>query len=91
MPDRSHADGTHQRGSRREVSLRAFALRSDGSSVDVTLVDLSYEGCLLATEANFDVGERLQLLVRRRGIVNAEVRWSEGGKAGVRFADDLAA
>ena len=91
MPDKLQVDGARQRDRRREVSLQAFALRSDGSSVDVILLDLSYDGCLLAADETFEVGERLRLLVRRRGVVNAKVRWSDGGKAGLQFADDLAA
>jgi hypothetical protein len=79
------------RSNRREVSFRAFALRADGTSLDVTVLDLSYDGCLLGSEEAFEVGERLRLLVRRRGAIDAKVCWLDGGKVGVRFTEDMAA
>lgn len=91
MQDGMETDKRPARGERRDVSLRAFALRKDGSSVDVTLLDLSYDGCLLGSSETFAIGERLRLLVRRRGIIDAQVRWLDGGKVGVRFEEDMAA
>ena len=66
--------------------MRAFARRTDGSTVDITLLNLSYDGCRVRSEGPFEIGERLSLMVSRRGIIDAEVRWFGDGLAGLRFA-----
>lgn len=91
MRDQMQTDVQGARAERREVKFRAFARRADGTSVNVTLLNLSYEGCLLASEEAFEIGESLRLMVTRRGVVDAHVRWIGGGKLGVRFADNMAA
>ena len=78
------------RAERRPVSMRAFARRVDGSTVDVKLLNLSYDGCRVRSEGPFEIGERLSLMVSRRGIIEAEVRWFGDGMAGLRFAVDEA-
>jgi hypothetical protein len=74
-----------ERQVRRPVSLRGFASRADGSVVEVTLTDLSYDGCAVECPANFTTGERLMLSVNRRGSLAATVRWVRPGKAGLAF------
>lgn len=74
------------REQRREVDLQAFALRAAGSCIDITLLDLSYDGCLFRSEEMFEIAERLRLIIRRRGVIDAQLRWFGSGKAGVRFA-----
>jgi hypothetical protein len=91
MQDKLQANAQRPRGTRQQVSFRAFALRADGTSVDVSLRDLSYDGCLLSSEESFEVGERLRLLVRRRGAIDAQVCWLDGEKIGLRFAEGMAA
>ena len=91
MRDQIPTEALGARAERREVRLRAFARRADGASADVTLLNLSYEGCLLASEEDFEVGENLRLMVTGRGVVDAHVCWIGGGKLGVRFADTMAA
>lgn len=59
-----------------------FARRADGTSVNGGLLNLSLEGCLLASEETFEIGESLRLMVARRGVLNAHVRWFGGGKVG---------
>jgi PilZ domain-containing protein len=70
---------------RRPVSLTAYATRDDGSVVDLTLTDLSYDGCGVDCAAGLIGGERLRLAVNRRGSIAATVRWSATGKAGLAF------
>lgn len=91
MQPHIQADTPQNRDKRRDVDLRAFALRQDGTSFDVTLLDISYDGCLLSSDEPFEMGERLRLIVRRRGVIDAQVRWIDSGKVGVRFASDLPA
>lgn len=73
------------RRERRAVSLRALATRQDGSTAQILLLDLSYDGCGIETSANLRAGETIKLSVLRRGSIEAHVRWSEKGRAGLIF------
>jgi hypothetical protein len=74
-----------ERRERRPVSLRGYAVREDGSNVEVLLLDLSYEGCGIETPAELAAGEKIKLSVMQRGAIDAEVRWCRGGRAGLVF------
>ena len=74
-----------RRTARRKVSLDAFAVRADGSHVQIGLLDLNYDGCGISTPVPLEPGEALKLSVVGRGLIEAEVRWCEGGKAGLSF------
>lgn len=91
MQDQLQTGAQPDRAERREVNFRAFAVRADGTSIEVNLVNISYDGCLLDSAEAFEIGERLRLLVRRRGVIEAQVCWFGSGKVGVRFADGMAA
>jgi hypothetical protein len=75
-----------ERRERRPVSLRALAFRPDGSSTEICLLDLSYEGCGIETPVEFEAGEAIKLSVLRRGAIDAHVRWCKDGRAGLVFA-----
>jgi len=74
-----------ERRERRPISLRGFAIREDGSTCEVLMLDLSYEGCGIESPAEFRVGEKLKLAVLGRGEIESEVCWCEDGKAGLVF------
>jgi hypothetical protein len=76
------------RRERRPVSLHGFALREDGSTSEILLLDLSYEGCGIETPLKLAPGEVLKLSVLRRGAIEAKVRWCKGGKAGLVFESE---
>lgn len=71
---------------RHPVSLRAFAL-NDRRDADIVLTDLSYSGCQIRSSEDFAVGEKLQLRVIKRGLIQAEIRWARTGKAGAQFLE----
>jgi PilZ domain len=71
--------------------LRGFAERENGSTVEIRMLDLSYEGCGIECAVALDEGEALKLTVMRRGIIEARVRWYKGGRAGLVFESDEAA
>ncbi len=73
------------RRDRRPVTLAACATREDGSLIEMTITDLSYDGCKVLTAAALAAGERLSLSVLRRGALPATVRWCTDGKAGLAF------
>lgn len=74
-----------ERKERKPVKLRGVAVRHDRPSVDVVLLDLSYEGCGIETPVELEAGEAVKLSVLRRGAIDAHVRWYKDGRAGLVF------
>jgi len=81
-------DGTPvpvDRSERRVVAMRGYVILEDGTHHQISLLDLSYEGCGVETDAALTVGDQVKLSVLSRGAVGAEVRWVRDGKAGLAF------
>jgi hypothetical protein len=78
-----------RRDSRRPVGLRAFALLSDHRSIELKILDLSYDGCRVEAPVAFLPNTRLKLSVPRLGELDAEVRWCDGNIAGLCFTSDV--
>ena len=76
------------RAERRPVSLDGRLARGDGSTVEVGILDLNYDGCGIETPVPLEPGEALKLAVTGRGLISAEVRWCKRGRAGLRFGFD---
>ena len=70
---------------RKPASCTGVAYRSDESWVRVHMTNLSYDGCHLLTEQEFDIGETLKLVMPRMQHMNVQVRWVKASEAGVRF------
>lgn len=85
MPVTAGGGEAADRRPRRPVRMEAYALRPDSSTVRVDLLDLNYDGCGVATSVKFETGECLKVSVTGLGLIEAQVRWCEGGKAGLRF------
>lgn len=73
------------RRERRPVTLAAFANREDGSAIELTVVDLSFDGCGVTCTSRLATGERLTLSVAGRGSAAAVVRWVNAARAGLSF------
>jgi len=73
------------RETRRPVALAAHAHWPDGSSAQVTVSNLSYDGCQLTSLRAFVNGETIALSLPGRGVIHAQIRWVRNRKAGVRF------
>ena len=76
------------RRDRRLVQLRGFAIVAGKRTVDVTVVNLTYDGCCVETALELEVGQTIKLSVPGFGTVDGQVRWSEGRKAGLQFSPD---
>ena len=70
---------------RKATSLTGVAYRTDGAWVRVHMTNLSYDGCHIITEEQFDIGEPLTLVMPRMQHLKVQVRWVKDGQAGVRF------
>jgi hypothetical protein len=69
---------------RRPASLRGYAL-SPTRDVDILLADLSYAGCQIRCANGLEPGEVVELMVVKRGVIQAEIRWNDEDRAGARF------
>ena len=75
-----------ERAERRSVSLRGFALNAKHDS-DIVVSNVSYTGCQFTSDDTFKKGEVIELRILKRGASQAEIRWSDDGRAGARFID----
>jgi hypothetical protein len=73
------------RKDRHPVAVDAVVHRTDGSKLPVRLSNFSDNGCRIDGEADFRIGERLQIAIPRMGHVKAQVRWALTGSAGAKF------
>lgn len=76
------------RRERRPLNLAAYAMLRDGSLINVTLVDVSYDGCGIVCTTNLTAGEQIELAIVGRGKVMTTVRWIDGARAGLSFSED---
>ncbi len=80
-----------RRAARRPVTLGGYVTRADGATIDIKLLDLTYEGCGIETPVELKPGESIKLSVIGRGLIDSEVRWYKDGRAGLNFASDNSA
>lgn len=73
------------RRERRLVRMRGFVRLEDGRSVEIVLLDLSYDGCGIEIPIELEPGQPLKLGIFQRGEIDTEVRWYANGKAGLVF------
>jgi hypothetical protein len=79
------AQGLIGRKDRFPVDIEATVHRNNGAKLPVKLSNFSDQGCRIEGDADFHIGERLQIAVPRMGNVKAQVRWALPGAAGTRF------
>jgi hypothetical protein len=78
------------RSERRAVRMRGFCVLEDGTTHEIYVLDLSYEGCGIETPVPLEPGQAIKLSVLRRGAIDTVVRWYRGGKAGLSFVPPTA-
>ena len=72
------------------VEIEAKMRELGANGVEATVLNISEEGFMAATEASFDVGARIWLILPGRERANAVVKWTAGDKIGAEFAEPLA-
>jgi hypothetical protein len=73
------------RSARKRVSLIGMAKIADERSVRVLVSNLSYQGCHVWSDHDFEPGEALTLYLPGYGDVTGQIRWQSAGRAGIRF------
>lgn len=62
---------------------------SDGSTIDVVVIDISREGCRLETDSMLNIGENVRIEVPKHGSFAAQIRWALGNEAGAVFLEPV--
>ena len=81
--------GQIKRAPRVDTNIDAELTDSDGSRMDVVVLDISREGCRLETDGTLKIGEKIELHVPRYGTFPAQVRWAIGNEAGAVFLEPV--
>ena len=81
--------GHIKRAPRVDTHIDAALTDSDGSRMEVIVLDISREGCRLETDGTLKIGEKIELHVPRYGTYPAQVRWAVGNEAGAVFLEPV--
>jgi hypothetical protein len=82
-----HSD--RRRFSRLPVELEAKMRELGASGVEARVVNISESGFMAVSDARFEVGSRVWLMLPGRDRANAVVKWIAGDKIGAEFAEPI--
>ena len=82
---RSVAAKASDRQDRRLVQLRGHAIVDGAQTIEVTVVNLTYDGCCVEAPIRLKPAQAIKLSVSGLGVIDAQVRWWKEGKAGLKF------
>ena len=71
------------------VELDAKMRELGANGVEAKVVNISERGFMAVTEARFEVGSRVWLMLPGRERANAVVKWTAGDKIGAEFAEPI--
>ena len=75
-----------RQSARRPVVVEGIMRELGASGVEAKILNISERGFMAASEAQFEVGSRVWLMLPGRERANAVVRWIAGDKLGAEFA-----
>ena len=78
-----------RRFSRLPVELDAKMRELGASGVEAKVLNICERGFMAATDARFEVGSRVWLMLPGRERANAVVKWTAGDKIGAEFAEPI--
>jgi len=78
-----------RRSSRLPVELEAKMRELGASGVEAKVVNISERGFMAVSDARFEVGSRVWLMLPGRERANAVIKWTAGDKIGAEFADPI--
>ena len=78
-----------RRASRLPVELEAKMRELGASGVEAKVVNISERGFMAISDARFEVGSRVWLMLPGRERANAVIKWTAGDKIGAEFADAI--
>jgi PilZ domain-containing protein len=71
------------------VDIEAKMRELGASGVEAKVLNISERGFMAESEARFEVGSRVWLMLPGRERANAVVKWTAGDKIGAEFADPI--
>jgi hypothetical protein len=90
MKARIAEDQTDRRSAPRlPVEIEAKMRELGESGVDAMVLNISRSGFMAESEARFDVGTRVWLMLPGRERANAVVKWTAGDKIGAEFSEPI--
>ena len=81
--------GDRRRGDRTPVAVGATMRELGASGVEAKVLNISERGFMAESEARFEVGSRVWLMLPGKGRANALVKWTAGDKLGAEFAEPI--
>ena len=78
-----------RRYSRLPVELEAKMRELGASGVEARVLNISESGFMAVSDARFEVGSRVWLMLPGRDRANAVVKWIAGDKIGAEFAEPI--
>ena len=82
-------ESDRRRYSRLPVELEAKMRELGESGVEARVLNISESGFMAGSEARFEVGSRVWLMLPGRDRANAVVKWTAGDKIGPEFAEPI--
>jgi hypothetical protein len=82
-----HSD--RRRFSRLPVDIEAKMRELGASGVEAKVVNISESGFMAISDARFEVGSRVWLMLPGRDRANAVIKWTAGDKIGAEFAEPI--
>lgn len=73
------------RSQRQHASLHGELRWPDGQAAPVLVANISYQGCQVWCDRDLACGEAMTLSLPGRGTIDAQVRWTADGSAGMKF------
>ena len=78
-----------RRDPRLQVELEVKMRELGASGVEAKVLNISEHGFMAASEAEFEVGSRVWLMLPGRERANAVVKWTAGERLGAEFAEPI--
>lgn len=78
-----------RRHERLPVNVDAKMRELGATGVEATVLNISAQGFMASSDAHFEVGSRVWLMLPGRDRANAIVRWTAGDKLGAEFAEPI--
>lgn len=69
-------------------NLSATILKECGLSGPAIITRLWYDGCEMASDEHFDVGERIKVVIRGMGGIDAHVTNADEGSLSAHFTEE---